>query len=118
MTKRIAGLLADAREAGMQVTPTASGGHLVIAQRHRRTNQVLRGLAIYHDGTAIDLTVPLSATRAIRSTDAMRQLLQVEFRLNIIKHFAACLITTAPFLPGFFSIFARHRHQASAFSRK
>lgn len=86
-TKRtaIGDLLSDARAAGMEIIDEGIG-YCIVAKRHARTGNVLRGIRIFCNNTAIDLTVDptvdltvdLTAAKAIRSTAAMRKVLRLE----------------------------------------
>ena len=67
-------LIADARAAGYEVThDKADGSTCIVARRHRRTREILQGVIIYYDGTAIDLTVDLGVARGMKSFKTIRR---------------------------------------------
>ena len=67
-------LIADARAAGYEVRhDEAEGTTRIVVRRHRGTGAILQGVAIYHDGTAIDLTVDLGVARGMKSYKIIRR---------------------------------------------
>lgn len=73
VTKREA-LLRDARAAGMEVVEKGSTAD-IIAKRNARTGRVLKGLRLFDNGTAVDMTVDLSVAKAIRGDRTIRKML-------------------------------------------
>lgn len=74
MTTNRKSLIADAKAAGFKVDD--QGSRLVIARWSKHvTPRVLRGVAIYNDGTAFDLTVVLHVAKGMRSYVVIRKAL-------------------------------------------
>lgn len=75
-TARQAALIEDARAAGFEIRD-ASGGGVEIVKWDGRTKgrRPLQGLVLFGNGTAIDATVDLAASKGIRSYAAMRKVL-------------------------------------------
>ena len=70
-------LVSDAEKAGYTVKRSASS--VQIFKVHGGHGKIVRGLEVYEDGTAFDMTVnDLSVARGLRSYKAMRKVLELK----------------------------------------
>jgi len=75
MTKNKKDLIESARNAGFEIRYDDEGA--VYIRKRYANGKISRGLVIYADGTAIDLTLDLSVAKGIRSYKTMRGLLKL-----------------------------------------
>lgn len=73
MTAPYRELVQDAARAGYTIT--YQRGRTLIVRKHKRTGRILRGLVLYANGTALDVTLRLDVTKGLRSYAAMRRVL-------------------------------------------
>jgi hypothetical protein len=74
MTNKLHNLLEDAKAKGFTVE--TEGTKIRISKRVGRWSEI-RGIELFDDGTAFDLSVDLSVTRGMRSYEDMRSVLGI-----------------------------------------